>query len=440
MSIEDKMTIDERRKYLHKMQERYVKANRKEKGRLLDEMESVTGLQRKYLITLMGSDLRRKPRDRQRGRTYGPVVGDALRAIYESYDCICAERLTPNLVWMAENLAEHGELEATGELLEKLGRISISTVGRILDRIRQDEPRLRPKKPKRGKNLSSRIPMTRIPWDTRMPGHFEVDLVHHCGPTASGEYVCSLQMIDVATGWSERVAVLGRSYLVMQHAFRTTLLRLPFPILEIHPDNGSEFLNYHMLRFWGDIVTDVTLTRSRPFFKNDNRNVEQKNYTLVRAYLGYDRLDTVAQTLATNHLYNKMWLYYNLFQPVMHLREKIVVPGTDGQAARVKRHHDVARTPFDRLCDTRAILSEHEAQLRALRDRINPRQLRREIYDLAHYILSLPQATPGHSENVHLTLTRHSNLTIGGDEPFIFSFSFNRNETKNDISSDDWVP
>jgi len=249
MSIEDKMTVDERRKYLRRMQKRYRTASRKEKGRLLDEMEQVTELERKYLIGLMKSDLQRKPRRRQRGRTYGPEVDDTLRVIHESLDYICAERLAPNLVWMAEHLARHDELETSDELLEKLGCISISTVGRSLRRIRQDVPRLPRKGPRRANKLARDIPMKRIPWDTTTPGHFEVDLVHHCGPTASGEYMCSLQMIDVATGWSERVAVLGRSYRVMEHAFRTILRRLPFPIREIHPDNGSEFLNPHILRF-----------------------------------------------------------------------------------------------------------------------------------------------------------------------------------------------
>jgi len=127
MSTEEKMTVDERRKYLRRMQKRYRKASQKEKGQLLDEMEQVTELERKYLIGLMKSDLQRQPRRKQRGRTYGPEVEDALRVIHESFDYICAERLTPNLVWMAEHLARHAELETADELLEKLGCISIST-------------------------------------------------------------------------------------------------------------------------------------------------------------------------------------------------------------------------------------------------------------------------------------------------------------------------
>jgi hypothetical protein len=416
MSIDDEMTIDERRKYLRKRQKQYAKADRVEKGRLLDEMEQVTGLHRKYLIHLLGGDLKRKPRRRQRGRTYGPQVDDALRVIDESFDYICAERQTPNLVWMAEHLARHGEIEVSDRLLEQLEQVSISTVGRILQRIKQDEPRLPRRKAPRRPKLTQSIPMKRIPWDTATPGHFEVDLVHHSGPSASGEYVCTLQMIDVATGWSERVAVLGRSFLVMSHAFRTILRRLPFPVLEIHPDNGSEFLNNHMVRLWGDTVQGVEFSRSRPYQKNDNCHVEQKNSTLVRAYLGYDRLDSVAQTLAANRLYELMWIYYNLFQPVMHLVEKQVIR-EDGGQIRIRRRHDQAQTPFDRLCATNQILPEHQEQLEALRDRINPRELRRQIYNSIDHLFTLPGAAPGNTENVYLTLVENTNGHLS-DQPF----------------------
>lgn len=425
MSTEDKMTIDEERKYLRKMKKRYIRADRKERGRLLDEMESITGKHRKALVRLMNGNLERKTRRKQRGKTYGPAVDDALRVIDESLDYICAERLTPNLVWMTRHLATHGEMEASASLLEQLGQISVSTVKRKLNLVRRDQPRLpRRKGSARTSNLTRGIPIIRIPWDEQQPGRFETDLVHHCGTSASGEYVCSLQMIDVATGWSERAAVLGRSYLVMEDAFLCILPHLPFPVLEIHPDNGSEFLNHHMLRFWGEIVQGVRLSRSRPYHKNDNRFVEQKNFTLIRAYLGYERLDTVAQTLAVNHLYDRMWLYYNFFQPVMRLTEKIVIPGDDGQPVRIRHRYDDARTPFDRLCATDAITQEHREQLEALRDQTNPRQLRQEIYDWIDYIFSLPNAVPGVTEDVHLTLRAPHCLEKGGHS--LSALCFNR--------------
>jgi hypothetical protein len=425
MTTEAEMTIDERRKYLQTMKRRYRQADRKTKGKLLQEMETVTGLHRKSLIRLMNGSLLRKSRRRERGKTYGSDVDDALRVIDESFDGICAERLTPNLVWMARHLGRHGEVPTTTSLLDQLGCISVSTVRRRLNRIRQDQPRLPRKKPRTWRGLAQDIPMLRLPWTLVEPGYLETDLVHHCGPTAAGEYVCTLQMIDVATGWSERRAILGRSYLVTEDAFCYILPHLPFPVREIHPDNGSEFLNHHMLSFWGDLVQGVTLSRSRPYHKNDNPRVEQKNYTLVRAYLGYARLDTVAQVLAVNRLYDKMGAYYNLFQPVMHLVEKEIVRQED-QPTRVRRRHDKARTPFDRLCETTAILPAHREQLEALRDSINPRRLRSEIYNDIDHILTLPCAEPGSTQNVHDTLAR--NLESG--EELLSDLDFNRTPIK----------
>jgi hypothetical protein len=345
----------------------------------------------------------RKPRQQQRGCTYGADVDDALRVMAETVDYVCAERLTPNLAWLAEHLAAHGELQATPELLAALAQISVSTVRRRLARIQQDQPRLPRKGPERANQVTRAIPMGRIPWDEAQPGHFEIDLVHHCGVSASGEYVHSLQWIDVATGWSERVAVLGRSYRVMESAFRYILARLPFPVLELHPDNGSEFLNQHLIRFFHEQVSGAQLSRSRPYHKNDNRKVEQKNSTLVRALIGYDRLDTVDQTRLLNLFYDQMWLYYNLFQPVMHQVEKQVTP-VAGQLARVKRRFDQAQTPFDRLCATDAISEADRQRLNDLRDQTNPRQLRRDIYALREQLFALPPAVPGSSQDVFHTM------------------------------------
>ncbi len=423
-----KMTIGERRKYLRIMKPRYAKAGKKGKGKLLDEMGSVTGLSRKTLIRLMRGDLERKPRKRQRGKVYGADVDDALRIIYESFDGICAERLTPNLVWMAQQLGRHDELAITPELLEQLGQISTSTVSRRLQRLRQDQPRLSRRKPRPRNPALRDIPMLRLPWNLQEAGHMETDLVHHCGPSASGEYVCTLQMVDVFTGWSERRAVLGRSYLVMEDAFLTILCRLPFPLLEIHPDNGNEFLNHHMLRFWGNIVQGVSISRSRPYHKNDNPRVEQKNSTLVRSIIGYDRLDSVAQTVALNLLYDELGLYYNLFQPVMHLIGKKIVSG-NGSSPRIKRFYDNASTPFDRLCQTDAIIPQHRDQLSALRDSINPRALHKKIQSDIQRLFLLPGAQPDQTEDVRLTLT--NNRPQGVYESF---FAFNRTKIKSDHS------
>ncbi len=404
MPDQDAMTIDERRKYLRIVWPRYKKADRHGRGVLLGEMQAVTGLERKTLIRLMHGSLERRPRQRHRGRTYGAEVDDALRVIAESYDYICAERLQPNLVVMAQQLAAHGELQVSAGLLERLGQISVPTVRRILQRISQDEPRLPRRGPEPANQATRDIPMRRIPWDESEPGHFEVDLVHHCGSDASGSYVHTLQLIDVATGWSERVAVLGRGYTAMQDAFQRILARLPFAVLELHPDNGSEFFNAHLLKFWGERVHQATLSRSRPWHKNDNRFVEQKNDSLVRAYLGKQRLDTVAQTRALNALYDKMWIYYNLFQPVMRLCSKEYQTLDDG-SLRLRRSFDEARTPYDRLAATPTLSPERKEALCALRSKTNPRQLRREIHVDLHALFALPCAIPGVTEDVLETLS-----------------------------------
>jgi hypothetical protein len=423
MSADEKMSIDERYKYLRRMQKRYRQASDQEKGHLLDEMEAVTELHRKSLIRLMNGPLERKPRTRQRGRIYGPAEGQAVGVIAESLDHICAERLQPNLVWMARHLAAHGELVVGQETLDKLGQVSISTVRRLLAEQPRDRPRLPRKRPEQANRLAREIPAGRMPWNEARPGHFEVDLVHHCGMSASGHYVHTLQMVDVATGWSERAAVLGRSYLVIQDAFERILARLPFPVLEIHPDNGSEFLNDHLLRFWKDSLKVERLSRSRAWQKNDNRFVEQKNDSLVRAYLGYDRLDTVQQTNWLNQLYEKMGLFYNFFQPVMRLSEKTVLPTENGRPPRVKRRFDRAQTPFDRLCATGKLDAQRREELQALREATNPRQLRQQIYDLLDQLFALPNALPGSTQDVYLTLFNPPEFMKGAQDcPVTLSF------------------
>jgi hypothetical protein len=286
---------------------------------------------------------------------------------------VCAERLTPALVSTAEQLARHCEMSVPEELLEQWGRISISSVQRRLTRLGQDTMRLPRRGPERANTVAKAIPMRRILWDTADPGHFEVCLVHHSGPSRSGESVHTFQMIDVATGWSERVAILGRSQRAMEEGTRLILARLPFPVTELHPDNGPEFLNHHLVRIWGEEITGLQLSRSRPHRKNDNRHVEQKNDTLVRAYLSQARLDTAEQCAALNVLSDRMWAYYNLFQPVLHLVEKT----HDG--ARTRRRWDHATTPFARLLATNTLDPAVRERLERLYAETNPRALRRTI-------------------------------------------------------------
>ena len=406
MSTEPSMSINERRKYLMIQKRRYQKASRPERTHLLDEMMTVTGLSRKYLIQLLRTNLERKPRQRQRGRSYGQEVEKALLVVAETLDYICGQRLQPVLLTTAQDLQRHGELSLSPEVEASLGEISVSTIDRILAKHKALLPRRLPRKaPTRAAQVLAAVPMQIIPWDEQEPGHLEVDLVHHSGPETIGDYLHTLQMVDVATGWSERYAVLGRGSMVMHDAFDVLRHRLPFPIRQIHSDNGSEFLNAHLLSFWSRLNPPIQLSRNRPWRKNDSRFVEQKNYTLVRAYFGYRRFDTVAQTHAINQLYELMGLYYNLFQPVMRLVEKTWVQ--DGPRPRLKRRHDRPQTPCQRLCAA-AILDEAQVQaILQLRQALNPRQLHRDILALIEEVMTLPNTPLGEQPDVVLSLSKY---------------------------------
>lgn len=387
MPIDDRMTVNERRKYLKLMIPRYRKARRVEQSALLTEMEAVTGLHRKSLLRLLcAPSLERAPtRPRLRRRTYGVEVATVVRVAWESLDYVCAERLTPALPATAQQLAQWEELALTPAVEAQLAAISRATVGRLLQRFRVDTPKLPRRKPGPPNRLLRGVPMERLSWATSQPGSFETDLVHHCGPVAAGTYLHTLQLVDVATGWSERVAVLGRSQEQMVAGFRRVQARLPFAITHLHPDNGSEFFNDHLIRYFGEEITGLRLSRSRPYHKNDNRFVEQKNATLVRAYLGYGRLDTPRQCEALSALYDQLWVYYNLFQPVLHLVGKEVVNG------KLRRRWDRAQTPYQRLLASGILTPEQQARLAALYRATNPRQLREEIYRAVERLWQQPR-------------------------------------------------
>src|SRR6266700_6595134 len=387
MPTEEQMTVTERRKYLKLMKPLYAKAERSEQSRMLSDMEQVTGLHRKSLLRLLHAPtLERKKRRQGRGRTYGLDVERVILVVWESLDYVCAERLTPALLSTAQHLARFRAVQLSPEVEEQLSQISEATVTRLLHKHRSRKQRLPQKGPERANQVRKPVPMKRIPWETSEPGHFEVDLVHHAGDSSDGIYIHSLQMIDVTTGWSERVAVQGRGQQAMEDGFRCILERLPFAVKELHPDNGSEFFNHHLVRFWGEAITGLTLSRSRPYQKNDNRFVEQKNASLVRQYFGTIRLDTPEQVKAMNTLYDKMWLYYNFFQPVMHLQEKI------SQADHVVRHWDQAQTPYERLLATATLSPEQQTRLQALHDQTNPMVLRKEIYRLLAALWDIPSS------------------------------------------------
>lgn len=390
MPSEEQMTVSERRKYLKLMKARYVGAKRGERGLLLSEMQKVTGLHRKSLTRLMhGASLERKKRQMPRPRQYGLEVERVIVRVWESRDSICAERLTPGLLKMAQHLARFEPLDMTGQVKKQLATISRATVARILRKYRSKMVRLPQKGAERANQATKGVPMGRIPWETSEPGHFEVDLVYHSGESTAGQYGHTIQLVDVATGWSERVAVMGRGQAAMEAGFRHILARVPFAILELHPDNGSEFFNQHLVRFWKDKVTGVHLSRSRPYHKNDNRLVEQKNDTLVRQYVGQLRLDTLEQVQALAELYERMWVYSNLFQPVLHLSQK------QFSGDKVKRKWDQAQTPYERILARGVLSPEQQAHLQQLYEQTNPLALRQEIYRRLADLWDMPSAASG---------------------------------------------
>jgi hypothetical protein len=388
MPSDEKMSVDERRKYLKLVAPRYVKARRAERSKLLTEMREVTGLHRKSLLRLMHMpSLERAPRRRRfRRRRYGVAVAEVVQVVWESLDYVCAERLTPALLPTARQLAQWEELVLTLEVEAALRTISRATVQRLLQHFQQDTPKLPRRKPQPPNRLLRDVPMERLWWATSTPGSFEADLVHHCGPVAAGDYIHSLQLVDIATGWSERVAVFGRSQAAMVEAFGRVRARLPFSINHLHPDNGSEFFNDHLIRYFGEEITGLRLSRSRPYRKNDNRFVEQKNATLVRAYTGYERLDSRRQCAALDNLYDLLWVYNNLFQPVLHLVGKEVVDG------KLHRKWDQAQTPYQRLLASGVLSPKQEVRLASLYTGTNPRQLRKAIYQAVEQLWEHPES------------------------------------------------
>jgi hypothetical protein len=396
------MGIDERYQYLRRMQARYQQADRKRRSQMLDAMIIYTGMHRKALIRRLGSDLTRKPRLRERGRTYGPDVDAALRVIWEALDYVCALRLQPNLVSTGKLLARHDELQWTPHLETLLQEISVATVRRHLPPPPHTHRRRRPRTPQN--QYQQKIPAYRIPRDIPDPGHLELDLVHHCGAATLGNYVHTLQLVDVASGWSCRRAILGRSRLAVTDALAFLIPRLPFALRELHPDNGSEFLNEMVLAFLAQDYPDAVPSRCRPARPNDNRLVEEKNGSLIRHYLGDRRLDTVIQTRFLNALYERIETFHNLILPVIKQIDKVWVPATADRPGYLRRFHDTPRPPLDRLC---AILGEDCAPCRdLLKQRLdtNPLQPHRAIYRDLDHLFAYPLAVPGHVESTFETL------------------------------------
>ncbi len=374
------MSLLARRELLAATAARYQQANKKHKQRTLDEFVKATGYHRKYAITLLKhftnekATLRAKTK-RQRARIYTEEVKEALVTLWNAANRICSKRLVPCLLLYITALERFGHLKLTAEVREKLLAISPATVDRLLYPIRQRSRGRGLGTTKPGQLLKHQVPVrTFTDWDDHRPGFIEADLVAHCGASVAGSYLHTLTMTDVATGWTECVAILVRDQNVTLRAIQEGQERLPLPLLGLDTDNGSEFLNYQLFNYCLD--QEITFTRSRPYRKNDQCHVEQKNGSIVRRHVGYDRYEGVEPCRFLSALYERLRLYVNFFQPSLKLVKKV----RDG--ARVAKYYDEAKTPCQRILASESVDDAIKSQLRCQFEKLDPVALLQQIEKL----------------------------------------------------------
>ncbi len=373
---------------------RYRRAGKRNKGVILDEFTQLTGYNRSYAswvlrnvgkrirldnkmisrkletrLVIVGS--RRKKIRRNKPRSYDEKVLSALRKIWVIMDCMCGKRLVGVLGELIPVLEEHEEIELDTTTKQKLQEISASTIDRALAPERKRLLSRTRSKTKPGTLLKHKIPIkTFSQWDEQKPGFVEIDLVGHDGGNISGDYIQTLDVTDVCTGWTETKAVRNKARVWVFEALKQIRKRLPFKLLGIDSDNGAEFINSELYDYC--LKEEITFTRARAYRKNDNCYVEQKNWSVVRRALGYLRYDTEGELEIINRLHGYLRLYTNHFQPVMKIREKIRV------GSRVKKKYDKPRTPYQRVLDSDVEKERKEALIKE-HVKLNPAELKRQI-------------------------------------------------------------
>lgn len=366
------MTKNAKKELLQAVRARYLKANKAAKERMLDEFIASTGYHRKYAIKLLNHGP--KPRGyRKRGRPklYQGEVVAALVRIWEICGRICSKRLKPFLPEMVAVLERQEELILPVQIKSLLLQMSRATIDRCLKPARFEKQHgLSTTKP--GSLLKKAIPLrTFADWDDARPGFVEVDLVAHCGETVHGQYLNTLSVVDISTGWVECLALAHRSQQMVSAAIVELRQRLPFPLIGLDSDNGSEFINDTLYRYCLD--EQITFTRSRPYKKNDQAHVEQKNWSVIRHLIGYDRLETPAELNLLNAIYADLRLYTNFFQPVLKLMTK------DRLGNRIIKRYDTASTPFRRVLASAEVSPADKLRLLKLYPQLNPVTLRDRI-------------------------------------------------------------
>ena len=361
--------------YLERSYQRYHQASKTEKGRILDDLCRVCQVTRKYAIRRLSQPLsaeRPKARPRRpRTKTYGPALLAVIKAVWEEAHYPWSLRLKEILRLWLPYIRKRFPLSP--QLEKPLLTISPSTLDRALKPYKRALKRRLYGRTKPGTLLRHQIPIQTKPWSVDRPGSVEVDLVAHCGQSASGEFLWSLNLTDIFSGWVETRAVMGKSETGVLLALREIRQALPFSLQAIDSDNGSEFINHHLWRYCHQ--EHIQFTRSRPYKKDDNAHIEQKNWTHVRKLLGWDRYDSPQALELINNLYRQeSRLFMNLFQPSVRLVKTLRV------GSRLTRHYDAPQTPLDRLLSvSRQKLPEKLAQLKTLRELTDPFQLSHQL-------------------------------------------------------------
>ena len=394
--------------YFRAVYQRYHEATREAKQMMLNEFCLNTGYHRKYAIRLLNGPPPGRQRERRaRGRRprYGPQVVSVLAAVWEAAGypwSVRLKALLPNwMPWIGKRyrLSPHRE--------QQLLAISARQIDRRLKSKKREQKRRIYGHTKPGALLKHHIPVKTDRWDVQTAGFSEIDLVSHSGNSGEGEFAHTLNLTDIHTGWTESCALLGKSEVAVEQALNQIQSALPFPLLGLDSDNGSEFINWHVKR-WCD-QRKIQLTRGRPYKKDDNAHVEQKNWTHVRKLLGWDRYDSQAAVDAINDLYRQeLRLWQNLYLPSVKLVKKVRV------GSKVRRVYDAARTPWERVWAGGQAAPMQVAKLNRWRQSLDPFQLGEaieqkleRIYALANRRLS-PKAAPAMSAQETLKVGRRN--------------------------------
>jgi len=369
------MSLKSKRELLEVVRPRYLKAKKLEKQKILDEFTSATGYHRKHAIRVLKNQRQVQNHLNRKTKTYKTIyrgeVVQALEQIWEICGQICSKRLQPYLPEAIKVLERHKEINITKDTKELLLKISSASIDRCLRPVRCKSPHgLSTTKP--GSLLKNLIPVrTFAEWDEERPGFMEIDLVAHCGNTTEGQYLNTLTCTDISTGWTDVTALPHRSQEAVSEAIRRMRQRLPFALLGIDSDNGSEFINDTLYRYCLD--EQITFTRSRPYRKNDQAHVEQKNWSVVRHTVGYDRWETEQEFALLESIYADLRLYINFFQPSLKLIGKERIDN------KTIKRYDPAKTPYQRVLERQDISLPAKTRLMNLYLQLNPAELRRSI-------------------------------------------------------------